>query len=110
MAAGLAFFTVMAPVSFIAFGIAFIMPHMQVAGLMPFTHIAGSASAMMGFIQMGSGMVGGSVAALVSDPVTSLYVGGPGMVAISATSYLWHRRVRRRIVLNERALKAQAAE
>jgi hypothetical protein len=84
----------MGPVAFAAFGIAFIMPHMQMAGLIPFPHIAGSASAMMGFIQMGAGLLGGSVAALIGRPVLALAIVVPAMAAVSVSAYLWHRHVR----------------
>lgn len=87
------FITVMGPVAFAAFGIAFVMPHMQMAGLIPFPHIAGSASAMMGFIQMGAGLLGGSVAALIGRPVLALAITVPAMAAVSVSAYLWHRRV-----------------
>lgn len=88
------FLTVMGPVAFAAFGIAFVMPHMQMAGLIPFPHIAGSASAMMGFIQMGAGLLGGTVAALIGRPVLALATVVPAMAAVSLSAYLWHRRVR----------------
>jgi DHA1 family bicyclomycin/chloramphenicol resistance-like MFS transporter len=91
---GPSFVTVMGPVAFAAFGIAFIMPHMQMAGLIPFPHIAGSASAMMGFIQMGAGLLGGSVAALIGRPVLAIAIVVPAMAAVSVSAYLWHRRVR----------------
>ncbi len=61
--------SVMGPVAFFAFGIAFVMPAMLTAALAPFPHIAGAASSMSGFFQMGGGLVGGTVAALIGDPV-----------------------------------------
>jgi DHA1 family purine ribonucleoside efflux pump-like MFS transporter/DHA1 family bicyclomycin/chloramphenicol resistance-like MFS transporter len=63
------YFSVMAPVAFSSFGIAFLTPHMTTAALQSFPHIAGSASAMLGFIQMGSGFLGGLAAALVGVPL-----------------------------------------
>ncbi len=53
------YLSVMVPVGFYAFGIAFVMPHMTTAALMPFPRIAGTAAAMLGFVQMGSGVFGG---------------------------------------------------
>jgi len=94
--AGPSFYTVMVPVGLAAFGIAFVMPHMQVAGLVPFPQIAGSASAMMGFIQMGSGLLGGSVAALIGDPVVGIGVVVPAMAAVAVASYAAYRFTRRR--------------
>jgi hypothetical protein len=43
------YLSIMGPVAFLAFGLAFLTPHMTTSGLYPFPHIAGSASAMMGF-------------------------------------------------------------
>jgi DHA1 family bicyclomycin/chloramphenicol resistance-like MFS transporter len=90
---GATFLTVMVPVALAAVGIAFVMPYMQVAGLRPFPEIAGSASAMMGFIQMGLGLLGGSVSALLGDPVLALALVVPGLSFVGVTSYLWYRRL-----------------
>lgn len=87
------FLTIMGPIAFSAFGIAFVMPHMQIAALMPFPTIAGSASAMMGFIQMSAGLVGGSVAAVIGNPVAGIAVVVPAMGLVAVLSYVWHRRV-----------------
>lgn len=91
---GPSFLSVMLPIAFAAFGIAFVMPHMQVAGLVPFPQIAGSASAMMGFIQMSAGLVGGAVAALIGDPVQAIAIIVPTMAAGAVVSYVWYRRRR----------------
>ncbi|WP_099867180.1 multidrug effflux MFS transporter [Pararhizobium haloflavum] len=110
---GASFFTVMAPIAFAAFGIAFIMPHMQIGGLLPFPHIAGSASAMMGFIQMGSGLLGGTVAALIGHPVLAIAIVVPSMSAISVMGYVWHlkeKRLRTRAAAEMLAEKAAPAE
>src|SRR5690606_2477181 len=55
------FVLVMAPVAFYAFGIAFVMPAMSTASVAPFPHIAGAAASMSGFLQMGSGLIGGLI-------------------------------------------------
>jgi len=86
------FLSVMAPIGFYAFGIAYVMPYMMTAAMAPFPHIAGTASAMMGFIQMGAGLVGGALAALVGAPVLALGTIIPGFGLISIASYLWYRR------------------
>lgn len=98
------FSTVMVPVAFVAFGNAFLMPHLQIAALMPFPYIAGSASAMMGFIQMGSGLLGGTAAALIGHPVASLVIVMPCMLLVAIGGYVWHRRIhaRRRAALSHR--------
>ncbi len=90
---GATFLTVMVPVALAAVGIAFVMPYMQVAGLRPFPEIAGSASAMMGFIQMGLGLLGGSVSALLGNPVLALGIVVPALAVVAITSYLWYRRL-----------------
>lgn len=88
----ISYLSVMLPVGFYAFGIAFIMPHMTTAALAPFPRIAGTAAALLGFIQMGSGFAGGIVAAWIGDPITSLHVLLPGMGLVCAFCYIWHLR------------------
>jgi DHA1 family bicyclomycin/chloramphenicol resistance-like MFS transporter len=78
----------MGPVAFYTFGIAFVLPAMQTAALAPFPRIAGAASAMTGFMQMGAGLVGGIVAgAFFSDPVEALATIIPAMAAIAVFAY-----------------------
>ncbi|MBP2237689.1 DHA1 family bicyclomycin/chloramphenicol resistance-like MFS transporter [Sinorhizobium kostiense] len=86
------FLSVMVPIGFYAFGIAYVMPYMMTAAMAPFPHIAGTASAVMGFIQMGAGLVGGALAALVGAPGLALGTIIPGFGLISIASYLWYRR------------------
>lgn len=78
------FFAVMAPVGFYAFGIAFVMPAMLTAAMAPFPHIAGAASSMSGFFQMGGGLLGGIICAMFSDPVIAMATVIPafGLLAI----------------------------
>lgn len=78
------FLLVMGPIGVYAFGISFIMPAMMTSALAPFAKNAGAASAMMGFFQMGAGLVGGTAAALIGDPVAALATVIPvmGLVAI----------------------------
>ena len=92
----ISYLSVMVPVGFYAFGIAFIMPHMTTAALMPFPRIAGTAAAMLGFVQMGSGVFGGAVAAAIGEPVLALHVLMPGMGVLCAIFYVWHIRAIRR--------------
>ena len=86
------FLSVMAPIGIYTFGIAFVMPYMMTACMVPFPHIAGTASAVMGFIQMGSGLLGGALAALVGAPALALGTIIPGFGVISIASYFWYRR------------------
>ena len=52
------FLAVMGPIGVLAFGIPFVMPTMMTESLAPFPRIAGAASALSGFFQMGGGLIG----------------------------------------------------
>ncbi len=82
------FVNVMGPVGLFAFGIAFVMPAMMTAAMAPFPHRAGAASALMGFLQMGVGLLGGSAAALIGEPVAALAAIIPLMGLIAILSWL----------------------
>ncbi|AEG54912.1 multidrug effflux MFS transporter [Sinorhizobium meliloti] len=86
------FLSVMTPIGIYAFGIAFVMPYMMTAAMAPFPHIAGTASAMMGFIQMSAGLLGGALAALVGVPAMALGTIIPSFGLLSLASYFWYRR------------------
>lgn len=77
------YLTVMAPIGLLAFGIAFVMPTMMTESLAPFPHIAGAASALAGFFQMGAGLLGSAAAAAVGQPVLALATVVPVMAAIA---------------------------
>lgn len=83
-----AFLSVMAPVGLFAFGIAFIMPAMMVASIAPFPHIAGAASSISGFMQMAGGLVGGTAAAMIGEPVTAAATVIPAMGFMAILSWL----------------------
>lgn len=84
------FISVMAPTALWAFGNAFIMPGATTAALAPFPRIAGSASAVTGFMQIGGGLAGTAAAALLfTEPYTSLRVIMPVMSVIAIASYSW---------------------
>lgn len=85
--------TVMLPVGFIAFGIAFVVSAMTTAALAPYPANAGAAAALVGFLQMGAGMAGGSVAATIGDPVQAVATVIPLMGAMSIASWLVWRRL-----------------
>lgn len=82
------FLIVMLPVAVYTFGIAFVMPAMSTAALAPFPHIAGAAASLMGFFQMGSGLVGGMIAALFGDPVIALTIVIPAFGVTAIASWL----------------------
>lgn len=85
------FLRVMGPIAIYAFGISFVMPAMTTAALAPFPSIAGAASSMMGFLQMGSGLVVGSIGALFGDPVVAMGLLIPLMGAMAVISWLIYR-------------------
>lgn len=82
------FLGVMGPVGFYAFGIAFVMPAMLTAAMAPFPHIAGAASSMSGFFQMGGGLLGGMICALMAEPVSAMATVIPALGALAIISWL----------------------
>jgi DHA1 family bicyclomycin/chloramphenicol resistance-like MFS transporter len=86
------FLLVMGPVAFFSFGLAFVLPAMSTATLAPFPHIAGAASSMSGFFQMGGGLVGGLVCAAIGEPVVAMATVIPAMGLIGILAWTaWHR-------------------
>lgn len=73
------FLGVMLPVAVFAYALAFFMPAMTTEALAPFPAMAGAASALMGFLQMGGGFAGSAVASLFADPVAALGTVMPAM-------------------------------
>ena len=82
------FLSIMGPVAICTFGTAFITPYITTAGLAPFPHIAGSASALMGFIQMGAGFFGGVLIAWIGAPLEAYGSVIPAMHIIAVLGYL----------------------
>jgi MFS transporter, DHA1 family, multidrug resistance protein len=83
------YLSVMGPIGLFTFGIAFVLPAMQTAALAPFPRIAGAASAMTGFMQMGAGLLGGAAAALLfTDPLFALSIIVPVMGAVAVVAYV----------------------
>jgi MFS transporter, DHA1 family, multidrug resistance protein len=70
------------------FGIALITPYIVTAAMAPFPHIAGSASAMMGFIQMSSGFIGGVAASLIGSPLLAFGTVIPFMEFMAIAGYI----------------------
>ncbi|MDO6461709.1 multidrug effflux MFS transporter [Granulosicoccaceae sp. 1_MG-2023] len=83
---------VMGPVAPYALGIAFVMPAMSTAALAPFRENAGAASALMGFLQMGSGLLFGTIGALMGDPVSAMANLVPVMGLAACLAYIVYRR------------------
>lgn len=87
------FLLVMMPIGIYTFGIPMVMPAMSTAAMAPFPHIAGSASALLGFMQMSGGLVGGLISTFFTDQVIGLTVTVPIFGLISILSYLFWRRL-----------------
>ena len=84
-------FRVMVPVGIYAFGIAFVMPAMSTAALAPFPRIAGAAAALMGFLQMGAGLLIGTIGAFFVDTLVAFAVLIPSMAVVACVSYAIYR-------------------
>ncbi|WP_205853200.1 multidrug effflux MFS transporter [Zhengella mangrovi] len=82
---------VMGPVALYAIGIAFVMPAVTTICLHPFRQMAGAASAMMGFLQMGMGLAMGSIGALMGDPVKAMATLIPFMGLSACVCYALYR-------------------
>lgn len=80
--------SVMIPVSFTSFGIALLTPHIITVALTPFPRVAGSASAMMGFLQMSAGFAMGLAGALFASPLLAYGTLLPAMHATAILSYI----------------------
>ncbi|MHC0054715.1 multidrug effflux MFS transporter [Actibacterium sp. D379-3] len=86
------FLRVMLPVSLYSFGISFVMPVMTTAALAPFPTNAGAAAAMMGFMQLGTGLVVGTVGALFGDTSMAMATLIPAMALLASLCYGIFRR------------------
>nr|WP_037074726.1 multidrug effflux MFS transporter [uncultured Rhizobium sp.] len=89
------FLSIMAPVAICSFGIAFVIPYITTAGLQPHPQIAGSAAALIGFVQMASGFLGGVAASLLTDPLTAFGTIIPVMEVGALLAYLGFLRASR---------------
>jgi hypothetical protein len=85
----------MIPVGIYAFAAALVMPGLSTDALAPFAQVAGSASALMGFIQMGSGFLGGVAATFFTDPVIAIGTIFPTMLIFGLGIHLWGRWMNR---------------
>lgn len=83
------FATVMGPVAVWAFGMAMILPGTTVGALALYPMMAGTAAALTGFLQVGGGVLGTAVAALLfGDPLTALATVLPGMALAAVLVHL----------------------
>ena len=89
---GLGVAEVVAPMCLWLFGMAFVMPGVTMSALSLFPKNAGSASALMGSLQMAMGFVGTAVSSLFADAVTAMAIVPPVMGTIAAAAYLCANR------------------
>jgi DHA1 family bicyclomycin/chloramphenicol resistance-like MFS transporter len=82
------FITVMTPIGVLALGIPFVMPTMMTESLAPFPHIAGAASALAGFFQMGAGLLGSALAAAIGQPILALATVAPALAMIAVATHV----------------------
>lgn len=87
--------SVMGPVGLLAFGVAFVLPSLSTQAVAPFARNAGAASAMMGFLQMGGGLLGSLLAAALGDPLLALTTIVPAMPTAALIVYLGLRTAAR---------------
>ena len=87
----LSWLSVMVPVGLFAFSIALVIPGLTTRAMTPFPKTAGSASSLLGFVQMGAGFLGGVAATAFADPVTALGVVFPAMLAVALAARLVDR-------------------
>lgn len=80
--------SVMVPIGLWAFGMALLMPGCTTGALAGVPHIAGAASALMGFLQIGSGFLGTSLSVLFPSPLTAMMILLPSFALASAGVHL----------------------
>ncbi|WP_321500795.1 multidrug effflux MFS transporter [Breoghania sp.] len=84
----LRYLTVMTPIGIFTFSIAMGVPAATTAAMASFPRIAGSAAALMGFIQFGSGFLGSIIGASFGDPVLAMSIVAPAMPILGILAYL----------------------
>ena len=84
----LSIYTVMGPAVIWAFGSALVIPGATTAALAGFPKVAGAASALAGFLQIGVGLAGTAVASLLfSDPLVALETVMPSMALLAMLAH-----------------------
>lgn len=84
---------ILVPVGLLAFGMALMIPSMTTRALSGVGSLAGAASALMGFMQIGGGLAGsGTSALLFGDPVSAFGTVVPVMLLIALLVALTSRR------------------
>lgn len=85
---GIGVIQIIAPMCLWMLGFAFIMPGVTTAALALFPRNAGSASALMGSLQMGMGFAGTALCSLFADATHAFAVVPPAMGALAVIAYL----------------------
>lgn len=78
----------MLPVAVWAFGIAVLLPGGTTGALANFPRMAGAASAMMGFMQIGGGLLGTMLASAFAVPGDALVIVVPGLAAAALVAFV----------------------
>ncbi|MBO3762503.1 multidrug effflux MFS transporter [Ciceribacter sp. L1K22] len=86
------FLSIMGPVAICSFGMAFVIPDITTAGLSPHPAIAGFAAALLGFVQMSCGFLGGVAAAWLAEPLQAFGTIIPLMELMAILAYLFMLR------------------
>ncbi|WP_208984905.1 multidrug effflux MFS transporter [Stappia sp. TSB10GB4] len=90
------FLGVMLPVGAFAFSLALSLPSTTSAALQGFPRMAGAASALMGFLQFGAGLLGSLVIAALGNPLLGITLVPPAMLFVAVASYLLLGRINAR--------------
>ncbi|HYH40258.1 MAG TPA: multidrug effflux MFS transporter [Azospirillum sp.] len=103
--------TVMAPTAVWAFGIALVLPGTTSGALAGFPAIAGAASALTGFLQIGGGLAGSAAAATLFDsPFAAITTVLPGMAVAALLAHVaLGRHARRRTERTPQAADLEVA-
>lgn len=89
---GLGVAEIVGPMCLWLFAMAFIMPGVTTSALALFPKNAGSASALMGFLQMGMGFAGSALCSLFADAVSAMAIVPPLMGMGAAIAYVLANR------------------
>lgn len=91
--------SIMGPVALFAFAMALVLPASLTASMAPFPHIAGAASSMVGFIQLGIGILSSLIIAWLGDPVLGMATVIPGALIVGmALSLLLKAQVQQPVI------------
>lgn len=82
------YLAVMVPMGIFAFSVAFVIPSTFTTALRDFPEIAGAASAMLGFLQFGGGILGSAASAALGNPLLALTTVIPIMNITGVIAYV----------------------